>query len=475
MFKNCKSLKSINLSNFSAGELMITSDMFDGCQELTYIDISNFDMTKLTKISLMFQNCKKLISVNFPKTKVPNLYKMGSLFSNCESLISVDLSNFITTNVIYMDNIFCNCKSLISINLSNFDTTNMTWIHKMFKGCINLEYINLKNVIETNKIEKIYDVFKDTPENLVICLDQEKAPNLTSLIKEKSCYTIYCEHQKKLIKETNTCVGNYNSNYEFEFNNKCYNSCDYGFYYDKENPEQKKCKCKSDKCLLCSDVEMLNNLCISCNDSYYPIENNPTDILPYINCYKEPEGYYLNINIYKECYYTCKSCNNGGDNIKHNCLECKDNFTFQLEYEGSFNCIKNCSYYYYFDENMNYFCTDNELCPDTYSKLIPNERKCIKNCSLDNIYKYEFKNICYSKCPKELKETKENYCEAFCNETNPFVIIDTQECVEFCDFNLFSEGLCIYKYIIQIGEGDNNANNEKVKKKSGNKNAKQNN
>ena len=75
---------------------------------------------------------------------------------------------------------------------------------------------------------------------------------------------------------------------------------------------------------------------------------------------------------------------------------------------------------------------------DEYNKLIPEEKKCIKNCSLDNIYKYEFKNICYSKCPKELKETKENYCEAFCNETNPFVIIDTQECVEFCDFNLFS-------------------------------------
>ena len=157
---------------------------------------------KLEIMSFMFQNCKKLLSVNFPKAKAPILYKIGALFKNCESLISVDLSNFITTNVIYMDNMFFNCKSLISINLSNFDTTNMTWIHNMFKGCINLEYINLKNVIETNKIEKIYDVFKNTPENLVICLDQEKAPNLTSLIKEKSCYTIYCDddwikHQKK--------------------------------------------------------------------------------------------------------------------------------------------------------------------------------------------------------------------------------------------------------------------------------------
>ena len=466
MFKNCKSLKSINLSNLNTSELMITSDMFDGCQELTYIDISNFDMTKLTIMSLMFQNCKNLISVNFPKTKAPNLYKLGSMFKNCESLISVDLSNFITTNVIYMDAMFLNCKSLTSINLSNFDTTNMMWINSMFNGCINLEYINLKNVIETNKTENTNDVFKDTPENLVICLDETKSPNLTNLIREKSCYTIYCEddwikHQKKLIKGNNICLDNCSSTYEF--NNKCYNSCDYGFYYDKENPQQKKCKCRSDKCLLCSEVEIIKNLCISCNDLYYPIENDPKNILPYINCYKEPEGYYLDNNLYKECYYTCKSCNIKGDNIKHNCLECKDNFIFKLEYEGAFNCLENCSYFY-FEENGNYYCTNNSFCPDEYNKLIPEESKCINNCSLAESYKYEFRNICYSKCPKGLKETKENYCEAFCNETNPFVIIDTQECVEFCDLNLFFEGLCIYKYIIEIKEGNDEINNDQVKK-----------
>ena len=467
MFQNCKSLKSINLSNFNTPELTNTSYMFSGCVELTYIDISNFNMNKLTIMSLMFENCKKLISVNFPKSKAPVLYKIGYLFKNCESLISVDLSNFITTNVIYMNYMFLNCKSLTSINLFNFDTTNLIWMESMFNGCANLEYINLQNVIETNNIEKIDDVFKDTPDNLVICLNLENAPILTNLIKQKSCYTIYCgddwiKHQKKLIKETNTCVEScyLSLNYEFEFNNKCFNSCVYGFYFDQENPQQKKCKCNSDKCLSCSEVESIKDLCISCNDSYYPKENDPTNILPYINCYKDPEGYYLDGNIYKECYYTCKSCNICGNIINHNCLECKSNFNFKVEYEGTLNCYENCAYYYYFDDNRNYYCTNNFECPIAYNKLIPDKRECIKNCNLDDIYKYEFKNICYSKCPNESKEINENYCEALCNEENPFVIIKTQECVDFCDFSLILETKCIYRYNIEIEEGIDEKNYE---------------
>ena len=380
MFWNCKKLKSINTSNFYTPEATNSSFMFSGCEQLTYIDISKFDYTKLTILSLMFNGCKNLISIKFPKSKAEILYKIGSLFKNCESLISVDLSNFVTTNVIYMDYMFFNCKSLTSINLSNFDTSSVIWYHNMFKGCLNLEYINLKNAKENNRIQLINDVFTDIPENIVICINETNAPRLTELIKNESCYTNYCgddwiKHQKKLINGRNECVESCNNNedYEYEFNNKCYNSCEYGFYYDKDNSQQKKCKCKLDKCLLCSNIESIKNLCISCNEGYYPKENDNNNLFPYINCYKDPKGYYLdNINkdIYRECYYTCNICNIEGDYIKHNCLECKLNYNFELSYQDSLNCYENCTNYYYFDENRSYFCTINSSCPEEYNKLV---------------------------------------------------------------------------------------------------------
>ena len=68
--------------------------------------------------------------------------------------------------------------------------------------------------------------------------------------------------------------------------------------------------------------------------------------------------------------------------------------------------IKICQYYYYFDEEFNYYCTDNQTCPNKYNtKLINynnNIKKCIDKCENDNVYnyKYEYKNICYEECPK---------------------------------------------------------------------------
>ena len=323
---------------------------FYRCNKITYVDLSNFNSSFVNATSDLFNSCKSLISVNFDKFVTSNVLDMHWMFYNCELLISVDLSNFITNKVNSMDKMFFNCSSLTSLNLSNFDTSNLSWMGNMFNGCVNLAYLNLQNFREVKESITINNVFNNTPDNILICLNRESAPKLAELITTKNyenCTTIYCEddwlkHQKKLIKITNICIENcnFNNNYEFEFNSNCYNSCDYGFFIDKENPEIKRCKYNLGMCLLCSNVKPTKNLCISYNDSYYPKENDPHNIYPYINCYKEPEGYYLDINKYKKCYHSCKLCIYGGNNITHNCKQCKDNFSFNLTYQKSLNAIK---------------------------------------------------------------------------------------------------------------------------------------
>ena len=49
-------------------------------------------------------------------------------------------------------------------------------------------------------------------------------------------------------------------------------------------------------------------------------------------------GYYLDNNIYKKCYYTCKECQKPGNNITHNCTICIDNYTSILNNDNYFNC-----------------------------------------------------------------------------------------------------------------------------------------
>ena len=69
------------------------------------------------------------------------------------------------------------------------------------------------------------------------------------------------------------------------------------------------------------------------------------------------------------------------------------------------NCYENCSYYYYFNELKEYICTDNDTCPVNNNKLIKEKKKCIDKCSKDNIYIYEYNNICYKQCPNGTKES----------------------------------------------------------------------
>jgi uncharacterized protein (UPF0179 family) len=52
----------------------------------------------------------------------------------------------------------------------------------------------------------------------------------------------------------------------------------------------------------------------------------------YINCYGETEGYYLDeIEFtYKQCYQSCKTCKIKGFDDTHNCLECNEQYTYQV-------------------------------------------------------------------------------------------------------------------------------------------------
>ena len=87
----------------------------------------------------------------------------------------------------------------------------------------------------------------------------------------------------------------------------------------------------------------------------------------------------------------------------HNCIECKSEYLFEIDINNYKNCYKNCSYYYYFDKNNNkYYCSKSLECPENYNKLILDKRECINKCEEDDIYKFEYNNICY----KESKESK---------------------------------------------------------------------
>ena len=201
-----------------------------------------------------------------------------------------------------------------------------------------------------------------------------------NVIRDCTDNSISIQAKKGINKDVNNKCNQFcdaSSLYPYEYNGKCYANCEKGFLHDSNNNKVNKCKCELDECLLCPQEALSKGLCSECNVGYYQKEIESLNTDEYIKCYKNPEGYYLDNKMYKQCYYTCKTCNISGNITNHNCIECNDTYSFEIKQNNFINCYANCTYYFYFDEENNYHCTQDLSCPNDYPKL-NNQKECIR-------------------------------------------------------------------------------------------------
>ena len=383
MFYNCSSLTFLNLYNFDTSQVTLMSSMFEGCSSLTSLNLSNFKTSKVSQMNNTFFGCSKMTFLNLSNFDTSQVVSMTRMFEGCSSLLSLDLSSFNTSKLLRIYNIFRYCNSLTSLNISNFDISQVSQIDNIFEDCKSLEYINLKKFNES-KLESRFslNLFKNVPDNVVICIDVNINQNIIfPQIKNKSCYTIDCSDnwrisQKKIINGTGQCVESCENTslHKYEYGGKCYH-CPYGL------TEENKCKCKLEKCLLCSEEALNKSLCTKCNVNYYPKENDSLNIDEFFNCYQNLSGYYLDTNesLFKKCYSSCKTCETKGDEINHNCLTCKENFIYEDIISNYKNCYNNISFYDFFyinkSDHISYSGEINTIIENRKENIIYNENK----------------------------------------------------------------------------------------------------
>ena len=128
--------------------------MFQFCRSLTSLDLSNFNTSNVTYMSSMFKGCSGLTSLDLSGWDTNNVTDMRFMFNGCISLTSLDLRNFNTSNVTYMSYMFKGCTSLTSLTLSNFNTSNVTYMDSMFYGCSKLKTIRMVGC-STDTVNKI--------------------------------------------------------------------------------------------------------------------------------------------------------------------------------------------------------------------------------------------------------------------------------------------------------------------------------
>ena len=215
----------------------------------------------------------------------------------------------------------------------------------MFSYCSSLEYINLKN-FKKNILNIYRDFFYNTPDCFVLCINDSINENIILSEFKDKCITIDCSYNwkskaKKRVNIKDLCYDENNKSilYKYEYNNKYYENCQNGIVFN--NSTVSRCKCDYEKCSSCPKEALKENICSECNTNYYPMENDTSNIDKYFNCYKEPIGYYLDINIYKKCHHIC------------DIFEIKENITRKIISTSSHaQVIYECST----DDNINNNC-----------------------------------------------------------------------------------------------------------------------
>ena len=154
LFGDCNALKEIDgIAYLNTEQVTDMRGMFSGCRSLTSLDLSNFNTEQVTDMSCMFEDCSSLKSLNLSNFNTSQVTNMHDMFSSCFSLKSLNLSYFNTEQVIDMCSMFNNCSSLISLDLSNFNAGQRTSTLGMFWGCSNLRTIFCRNSWEnTNNL-----------------------------------------------------------------------------------------------------------------------------------------------------------------------------------------------------------------------------------------------------------------------------------------------------------------------------------
>jgi hypothetical protein len=254
------------------------------------------------------------------------------------------------------------------------------------------------------------------------------------------------------IEDTN-CIECIDGYYKIENTTNCINinNIPETYFYNPNRQLISKC---FENCRTCNQSQLNSTYysCLSCDENSILYEKSGN----FLNCYSKgkyanhyenecldfiPEGYYLEdnqTNALEKCFYSCKSCEAGGDSNDHKCKECGENYPYRNKEETK--CLENCS--------NEYIYTDLET------------KRCYNDC-LDNIVEeriYNYKNICYSIDDKSdnLDLDGNNFIRKCNNETDFYF---NNKCYESCpnntkiDENSNIPKLCICNNLFYIYEG----------------------
>ena len=153
MFEDCGKLKRIKLNtgNFASNSNWTSAQqMFDGCTSLEEDPLNDSYMktNRLQNVLGMYRNCKSLRLINLFNSsywRFTDLTLIANCFAGCENLNEIHLSNlsYVSSYITNLYNLFNGCSNLSYVGLDGWTLENVENYDNMFNECWNLYWINL--------------------------------------------------------------------------------------------------------------------------------------------------------------------------------------------------------------------------------------------------------------------------------------------------------------------------------------------
>ena len=429
MFKDCKNLISIDLSNFALENANNLEQMFSGCTNLKYLFFPKTSLKSDAYLYRMFSYCTSLTSIDLTNLTLSYAY-INELFYMCNNLESVEIKGIIYNlekdiftknsdipkNENDEDDIYILCERVVDDDDKNCPIPKF---YNLFHSCYYIDTFETISLKKLNLFDMKLDSSLNYSNSLEECLFYEYFPNFkkcskligfqycgncnnnnnevycTKTIEGNNYNFFYLEDQLNIEKDKRTCLW---SNNNGSFNN---------YVFDKD--VWLKCNKRCETCINQSRSDF-DHKCLSCNKNknFYPYKSDYDDFINKkinsINCYNIEEvksnfsNYFFNENEYFEkCDISCEECIS-----KNICTKCSDD-------------------YYYIYEKENGSCFHYPL--DDYELIINNNKKYFKKC--DKYYiKYNNK-LTINLFKENITETFLEYMEGL--EDNKIGIIKADE------------------------------------------------
>ena len=163
MFANCLMLKEVTgLGNWETNQITDMTSMFFKCRELTTLDISNWDTSNVSSFKTMFSDdgagLMKLTQLDLNSWNTGSVTNMMGMFEGCGKLASLDLSNWNVSNVTDMSYMFADCEDITEINISGWNTSICQNFDAFLNDCANLVNVNV-NELEVDSCTNVSQFF----------------------------------------------------------------------------------------------------------------------------------------------------------------------------------------------------------------------------------------------------------------------------------------------------------------------------